>query len=180
MYKEKRGFTLVELLVVISIIALLSSVVFASLNSAIEKAAVVSIIANLKSVEKAFYLLADDENISLWWPEIDFGSGGNPNISVLVTNMNRLGKFLGRAPSLPIGTDMGYDNDQDIFICGDSGPVYRGVNIHIRNISLALAQKVNAIVDGDANINCGRIKWDPSGGGGGSLFYVISENYLVF
>lgn len=178
MFGKKAGFTLIELLVVISIIALLSSVVFASLNGAREKAAVASIIANFKAVEKAFYLLADDENRVLWWPEGDFGAGGNPNISVLVTNTNRLGKFLGRAPSLPIGTDMGYDNDQDIFVCGDGGVPYRGVNIYIRNIPLALAQKVSMIVDGNTDIACGRIKWDA--GVGGTLIYVISETYLVF
>jgi len=114
----------------------------------------------------------------LWWPETDFGKGSNPDIAALVTDTNRLGKFLPAAPSMPIGTNMGYDNDQDIFVCGDGGTVYRGVNIHVRNVSSAIAQKINDIVDKDGSLLCGRIKWDPSENG--SLFYVLSESYLKF
>lgn len=176
--KKSSGFTLIELLVVVAIIGLLSSVVFSSLNSAREKVAVVSIISNLRQVERALELLADDENISLWWPESTFGFGSNPDISALVTDTNRLGRFLNAAPSMPIGTNMGYDDDQDIFVCGDGGTVYRGVNIHIRNVPLGIAQKVSTIMDGNTNLDCGRIKWDPSVNG--SLFYVISESYLNY
>ncbi len=58
--KTKRGFTLIELLVVIAIIGLLSSVVFASLNSARMKARDARRLADLKEMQKALALYADD------------------------------------------------------------------------------------------------------------------------
>ena len=176
--KKQKGFTLIELLVVIAVIGLLASIVMVALNSAREKASIASIVSNLKQVEKAFVLLADDENVALWWPETNFGFGGNPDISELITDTNRLGKFLNSEVGLSIGTNMGYDNDQDIFVCGDGGRVYRGVNLHIRNTPLEIAQGVSVIVDGNTDTDCGRVKWDPSVGG--SLFYSISENYLDY
>jgi len=174
----KKGFTLIELLVVIAIISVLSSVVLASLNGAREKSYVSSIVSNLKQSEKALILLADDENISLWWTETNFGFGGNPDLSKMVTDKNRLGKYLNTAPGFPVGTNIGYDNDNDIFVCGDGGTVYRGVNIHIRNVPKNITEKVSEIIDGDNNVLCGRVKWDPSVNG--SLFYSISESYLIY
>lgn len=54
--KRKRGFTLVELLLVISIISLLSSVVLASVNSAREKAKETALISFLFEVRNAMEL----------------------------------------------------------------------------------------------------------------------------
>lgn len=175
---KKQGFTLIELLVVIAIISLLSSIIFASLVSAREKAAIASIILVLKETEKAFFLLANDENITQWWLETSFGKGSNPDIAALITDTNRLGKYLQQTPRLTIGTNLGFDNDNDIFVCGDGGTVYRGVNLHIRNISLAVTQKISTLIDGNTDTACGRIKWDSSSNG--SLFYVISESYLNY
>ena len=54
--KNNRGFTLIELLVTIAIISLLSSIVFASLSSARDKAVVAKKVAQIKEVEKAVEL----------------------------------------------------------------------------------------------------------------------------
>jgi prepilin-type N-terminal cleavage/methylation domain-containing protein len=170
---RSSGFTLIELLVVIAIIGLLSSVVFASLNEAREKAAVVNVISNIQQVEKALRLLADEENISSWWRETSFCSS-NCNISGMIANPNRLGKYITAASLLPVGVDMHYDNDFDTFVCG-SGPVYRGVNIGIRGVSREFTEKVSIVIDGDDNLLCGKVRWDPSVNG--SLFYLISDNY---
>ena len=175
-HRYNSGFTLIELLVVIAIIGLMSSVVFASLNAAREKAAVANVISNIKEVEKALRLLADEENISAWWRESSFCISGNcnPNISLMVADSNRLGKYLSVASLLPVGVNMHYDNDLDVFLCG-SGPVYRGVNIGVRGVDQEFAQKVSMVIDGNDDVLCGKVRWDPSVNG--SLFYSISDDH---
>jgi prepilin-type N-terminal cleavage/methylation domain-containing protein len=58
--KRNKGFTLVELLVVIAIIGILSSVVFASLNSARAKARTASVQSTLRSIMPELQTCADD------------------------------------------------------------------------------------------------------------------------
>lgn len=57
----KKGFTLIELLVVIAIIGLLSSVVFASLNSARTKARDARRVADMSEIRKALALFYDEK-----------------------------------------------------------------------------------------------------------------------
>ena len=56
----KRGFTLIELLVVIATISLLSSIVFASLNSARDKSKDAAMKANLSGMRVAAALIYDN------------------------------------------------------------------------------------------------------------------------
>lgn len=56
----KKGFTLIELLVVIAIIGMLSSVVLASLNSAREKSRDARRLADIKQIQTALEMKADD------------------------------------------------------------------------------------------------------------------------
>lgn len=58
--KGHRGFTLIELLVVIAIIGILSSVVLASLNTARQKARDARRISDIKNLQLALELSADD------------------------------------------------------------------------------------------------------------------------
>lgn len=62
MLKTNKGFTLIELLVVIAIIGILSSVVLASLNNAREKARDARRISDIKNLQLALELHADDNN----------------------------------------------------------------------------------------------------------------------
>ena len=60
MKSDKRGFTLIELLVVIAIIGLLASIVLASLNSARKKSRDARREADLKQIQNAMELYAND------------------------------------------------------------------------------------------------------------------------
>jgi type II secretion system protein G len=58
--EQKRGFTLIELLVVIAIIGLLASIVLASLNSARKKSRDARRVADMKQMQNALELYAND------------------------------------------------------------------------------------------------------------------------
>jgi type II secretion system protein G len=60
--EQKRGFTLIELLVVIAIIGLLASIVLASLNSARKKSRDARRLADLKQLQNALELYANDNS----------------------------------------------------------------------------------------------------------------------
>jgi prepilin-type N-terminal cleavage/methylation domain-containing protein len=59
---RNKGFTLIELLVVIAIIGILSSVVLASLNTARRKARDARRVSDVKNLQLALELQADDNN----------------------------------------------------------------------------------------------------------------------
>lgn len=83
---KKGGFTLIELMVVISIIALISSVVLVSLKAAREKARNTSHIQNLVQLRNAIEEYANKNN-------------GKYPLPAGVFNIN--GLYLGNRPSLP-------------------------------------------------------------------------------
>ncbi|MDP3996074.1 MAG: type II secretion system protein [bacterium] len=94
----KKGFTLIELLVVIALIGLLSSVVFASLNSARAKARDAKKIIDFKEVSKALLLYADK------YGNVPIINNGNCCSGDHVTKFNNMAQLLvneGFLPSIP-------------------------------------------------------------------------------
>ena len=73
---QKQGFTLVELLVVIGIIALLISILLPSLSKARQSAMNVKCLSNLRQIgtSMSLYFLDNNATIPAGW-----GPGGNPN-----------------------------------------------------------------------------------------------------
>lgn len=60
--RSNKGFTLIELLVVIAIIGLLASIVLVSLNSARAKARDARRVSEMKAIQTAIEMYADDHN----------------------------------------------------------------------------------------------------------------------
>lgn len=60
--RNNKGFTLIEMLVVISIIGLLSTIVFSSLQSAKNKAKNVKFAVEVRELQKAIYMYSLDHN----------------------------------------------------------------------------------------------------------------------
>ncbi len=76
---SQKGFTLIELLVVIAIIGLLSSVVFASLNSARAKARDAKRLSEIAELKKGLELYYADNGV--YPPSSSATNGNNPNPS---------------------------------------------------------------------------------------------------
>ena len=62
MFGKNKGFTLIELLVVVAIIGILSTVVFASLNTARNKAKIARVNLDLKNIYKQIEMARDNNN----------------------------------------------------------------------------------------------------------------------
>jgi prepilin-type processing-associated H-X9-DG protein/prepilin-type N-terminal cleavage/methylation domain-containing protein len=88
------GFTLVELLVVIAILGLLAALIFPSARGALQKAAMIDCMSDVRQMGIAVHMFAGDQNGLL--------PGTSHNISWTNTLAAYLGEnFIGRCPAVP-------------------------------------------------------------------------------
>jgi prepilin-type N-terminal cleavage/methylation domain-containing protein len=191
--QNKTGFTLVELLVVISIISLLSSIVIGSMREAREKAQYAELINDVRQIETALNLMRTDYNS---WPDekdtMDWWNDGYAYLeNVLAAEENTLDRYLRAVPEIPIsgpdydGVRYYYDFDSDTYVaagCESAGSSnkFQGVNLFITFPDSPadggiLFDKLNDLFDKGEDeadkYNCGKIR-----GRDDLIVYMISES----
>lgn len=172
---KKRGFTIVELLIVIVIIAILAAITIVAYNGITTRSKASAIAADLKSIEKALNLYKQTVGLDTWPNDSDatyLTGTSNPSIGAIITAQPVLRSYLPKAPTVDgIGASNIYqfDNDGDTYNgCSNSTS---GVNIYIANATnTALMQAVDDAVD-DGNLSCGKFRQ-----GGTSFHYNISPS----
>lgn len=119
--KNNKGFTLIELLVVVAIISLLSSIVFASLNSARAKARDARRKSDLHQVQNALALYYTTPGVypvgtsfSTWGTDWSGIVGGN---TINLYNALVGGAYIGSLPKDPVNQEGGTGN-----FLGDNAP----------------------------------------------------------
>lgn len=183
---RSRGFTIVELLIVIIVIAILAAIVITAYNGIQQNAQASAISSGFEAISKAFRLKATADGRTTWWVDNSASLTGssNPNISDIITATN-LKNYLQSAPAvsgLTTGTSFWwYDNDSDTYDSTAACTMPNattGVNIVFANVSQSVALQVDKALD-DGNLNCGKVRINIDPVLGTRIFYSLSDQQNV-
>ena len=166
--KLATGFTIVELLIVIVVIAILASISVVAYNGVQQRAKASSLASTLKSAEKAFRLYGTEQGRSTWWDDGQITSAGDNPTLTRVINETNFKQYMQNA-SVPDGWVLNYDNDGDNYNgCSISGA---GVKVFSYDVPQSVVQLVDNQVD-DGNLSCGKVTWNPADS---ALSYYLSN-----
>ncbi len=164
----RRGFTIIELLIVITVIAVLTVITIVTYNGIQDRARASAVASDLKKIEKAFRMYGAEKGWSTW--PIDtavFSGSSNPDVNSIIANVVGFKDYLQPLSAANAtgasGTVYLYDNDLDTYT-GCSGVSTAGVNIYVDTPPRqSIMQAVDAAID-DGNLSCGKVTYTSSGG----------------
>lgn len=161
---KRRGFTIVELLIVIVVIAILAAITIVAYNGIQQRAQVTALYSGIKQVDKSFHLFLTERGDSAWPLDgvIDPKVGSNVTIAALIKDTT-FNQYLQQIPNS--GTNWFYDNDGDTLTAGN---ISGGVNLCIDSITPAVAQALDNQED-DGVLTTGNIRYN-----GSRLYYSLS------
>ncbi|MGH7218026.1 MAG: type II secretion system protein [Candidatus Microsaccharimonas sp.] len=173
-----HGFTIVELLIVIVVIAILAAITIVSYNGISNTARVSTAAQGLRQIEKSMRLWAIDEAMTEWPYDATYPHGGGGTfLSDMIADNPKLAKYIQSVPSVP-GIDSDewfYDND------GDAKPAppacygaYDGVNIVIRYTANSdFVEGLDKTLD-DGDLNCGKMRYQNN-----IIFYALDYTRTI-
>ena len=183
--KNKLGFTIIELLVVIGIISIVASVVVGGFDEARRQARAAKILGDARKIKDAFQSAYSFE---IRYPdETELGQGANPSITTLIGANVFDGDFT-TAPGPGIGSGGEYLYDAD---AGDSS-VYDpadcnytnnefGVNLIVPDAyqdNQDVVLSLDTLVDGGDGMSCGKVRTVINGDA--DLIYMLSPGVSLF
>lgn len=204
MLKKSHGFTIVELLIVVVVIAILAAIVLVAYNGVTRQARISALSTELRKVDKSFNLWATQNGFNRW-PGEPVGGGGVPLSNYINSSTppwDSFKNYMQTPPSVQgVGTQQWiYDNDDEncmvngICNTGDdkadctptnSGKLM-GVNVMVRWLGQgdeSIARAVNDKFDpneSDADwAHCGKIRWYYESTDGGQIIMTISNTKQI-
>lgn len=178
MISRPKGFTIIELLIIIVVIAILSSIGITMYNGHRMRASVNVVIADLAQIEEALQLYVDRHQLDQW-PEDDAIVDGVNSITIqqFIDSMD-IKDFMPYSPSnnTPANLIWEYDNDGDAKTgCGD-GTNSLGTNIAVVNLPQDLTQILDNTID-DGDLNCGKVRYSDLGEA--KMYYTLSDDSTI-
>lgn len=173
------GFTLVELLVVIGIIALLATVGGYASLSIIRRTQAARFVSDFRKIEQAWNVWRLDSKQVFPKEDVFYPVPPNPSRGCyqdepfisetdLITNKSSIsqwhGPYLDAIPRTIFNTEYQYDNDEDVYVSGNCATQNHGVNIVVPFCSdnsrvMYLTAIIDKAIDGGDGRCSGRFKW---------------------
>jgi prepilin-type N-terminal cleavage/methylation domain-containing protein len=187
MNKKDKGFTLVELLVVVAVIGVIAGMVLPALSSARKKGKVTHFVSELQQIEKAFMLTYLEEDRNTWWTESEIGIT-NPTLQQIINKTSgplaNFSNYLRVTPSNLINSSQyKYDNDNDTDdSCENGGVENDGVSLFISDLDYPTALEVDKYIDHVQHYACGQIRYKPTPDPGNTthLIFELGSNSKDF
>ena len=175
MKKSMSGFTIIELLIVVVVVAILATVTLLSYSSFRERARVSAIAKQIVDLEKSLRVEAANKGRDSWWSESELSCATVDISARSITSMASNCNMPTLSPFKDVdGIAFGFDNENDTATACSSAT---GVNIQLRGdfSDLSFYQQLDTLID-DNTTNCGKLsRYDAT-----RLFYKIAPNSSDF
>lgn len=171
MRKAISGFTIVELIIVITVIAILATITVVAYNGFQTSAKASAVEAGLKDIEKSLRVYAAEQKWGTWPRDnaID-PPKTNPSIQTLINDLPAFKEYLSVAPTTSDLAASVWTYDYDGDVKPDCGSRYNGTNIVVTGVAEDVADAIDKAMDDGSN-SCGRVRFDVSAL---KLFYSLS------